>query len=137
MGTARTPIRTVSWPPSMPITRCNSAGFQILLGLALLVVTLLMLDPQPPQVLEYRFVDKLAHAATFCGLAFLADAGWPERTFDRTKFFWLISYGVLTEVLQHFVPNRMFSGADVAADAVGIMLYALAVLPLLRYLRVR
>lgn len=122
----------------MPITRCNSAGFQILLGLALLAATVAMLSPRVPDAgISFDHFDKLVHASTFLVLAFLADAGWPQHGFGRAKYLPLLGYGILIECVQYFIPNRSFDLLDVAADATGLLLYGAMLLTLLRRLQVR
>lgn len=115
----------------MPISRCNSAGFQILLGLALFVVFILATQPLDGPVLV-EINDKVAHALTFLTLAFLADAGWPETSFNWTKAGWLFAYGVAIEVTQSFIPFRMFSFLDMLANGSGLLLYAVVMFPLLK-----
>jgi len=84
----------------MPITRCNAAGFQILLGLALLVASIAMLSPgEPEQPLLFPGEDKLWHLLTFAVLAFLADAGWPDKGFVPLKYLPLCAYGIGIEIL--------------------------------------
>lgn len=116
----------------MPISRCNTVGFRLTLGLALVIATLFALNPQPPTLPAVPLADKWAHLATYVVLAFLVDASWPDRGFDLAKWGFLLAYGILIELLQSQIPNRFFSPADVAANAAGIALYAFLVLRLLR-----
>jgi hypothetical protein len=121
----------------MPITRCNSAGFQILLGLALLVASIAMLSPKVPGPMLFGWEDKLWHLLTFAVLAFLADAGWPTRGFTALKYLPLFAYGVAIELLQYSIPNRHFGVDDILADGAGLLLYGLLILPLLRRWAIR
>jgi len=121
----------------MPITRCNSAGFQILLGLALFIASIAMLSPKAPEPMLYVGEDKLWHLLTFVALGFLADAGWPEKGFAPIKFLPLFAYGVVIEILQHYIPNRHFGVDDIIADGAGLLLYGLLMLPLLRRWQIR
>lgn len=116
----------------MPITRCNSAGFRILLGLGLMVASIAMLSPKAPEPILFSWDDKLWHLLTFAVLAFLADAGWPDKAFDALKYLPLMAYGLGIEILQHFIPNRFFGWDDLLADAAGLALYGLLIYPLLR-----
>lgn len=116
----------------MSISRCNCAGFRILLGLALLITTWMTLTPQPLSLPDAPMADKWAHLLTFAVLAFLVDASWPEQGFDIRKWVALIGYGILIELLQTQVPNRFFSVGDIVANAAGVAVYAVAVLRLLR-----
>ena len=121
----------------MPITRCNSAGFRILLGLALFTATVAMLAPGSGSPLPFAHADKLVHAAGFLLLAFFADAGWPHLGFVRAKYLPLLAYGLVIECLQHYLPGRSFELLDILADGSGLLLYAILFLPLLRRLQIR
>ena len=116
----------------MAISRCDTAGFRLLLGLALLIATWFALTPQPVGLPQVPFADKWAHIATYLLLAFLADASWPEREFDLSKWALLLGYGLLIELIQSQIPTRFFSLADLAANAAGIALYAFLVFRALR-----
>ena len=121
----------------MAISRCNSIGAQLLLGIALLISTYAMLTPHPPVVLSMHQGDKLLHLATFLGLALLADLGWPGRGFVAAKYLPLLAFGIAIECIQYYVPGRSFSLGDILADAAGLALYGLALLPGLRLARIR
>lgn len=121
----------------MPISRCNTVGFRLTLGLALVIVTLFALTPQPPSLPPVPLADKWAHLATYLVLAFLVDVSWPERGFGPAKWGFLLAYGILIELLQSQIPNRLFSLADVVANAAGIALYAFVVFRMLRARGVR
>lgn len=121
----------------MPITRCNSAGFQILLGLALLVASIAMLSPSTPGNVLFPFADKVWHLLTFAVLAFLADAGWPEQDFGMSKYLPLLLYGLIIEGLQAFIPTRFFGLDDIAANVSGLAIYAWFILPMLRRWQIR
>jgi len=121
----------------MPITRCNAAGFQILLGLALLIASIALLAPSEPQPLLLPGEDKLWHLLAFTLLAFLADAGWPDKGFIPAKYLPLCAYGIGMEILQSYIPNRHFGLDDLVADVVGLLLYGILILPLLRRWQIR
>jgi VanZ family protein len=115
----------------MLYSRCNAAGFRLILGLALMVVTWFALSPAPPGP---AVNDKLAHAATFLALAFIVDVAWPERRFGWRDGLTLAAYGGLLELAQYLVVARTPSLGDFAADTGGILGYALVLGPLLRRL---
>ena len=121
----------------MPINRCDRAGFRLLLGLTLTLVTWLALTPQPVPMSPGLMLDKWSHLAAFLVLAFLADASWPDRPFDLGKWAPLVGYGVVLELIQMQIPNRMFDGADIVANMLGVGLYAFVVMRLLRALGYR
>ena len=100
---------------------------------ALLLVSILsfgQIEDSPLDVLSL-LNDKIEHAAAFFVLAFLLDFAWPRQAWGRAKWLPLLGYGLLIEVVQHFIPYRVFSLWDLAADVVGLMLYA-ACLPWLQ-----
>ena len=121
----------------MLISRRDAAGYRLLLGLALVIATWFALTPQPMQMPAVPHADKWTHLATFLILAFLADASWPERAFGPTKWGLLLAYGLAIELAQMTIDNRFFSLADLLADAVGIALYALLALRVLRATGIR
>lgn len=123
----------------MPISHCNSAGFQILLGLVLLVTSIAMLTPGGDTPFWYVFpqADKVVHALIFLTLAFLADASWPEQAYSPIKYLPLLAYGLAMELLQYYVPTRATSLADLVADGAGLAIYGLLVLPWLRRAQIR
>jgi VanZ family protein len=116
----------------MPISHCNCAGFRLFLGLVLVITTYLSLTPQPAPLPDVVFADKWAHALTYLLLAFLVDASWPEHRFDIRKWGTLFAYGLLIELIQSQIPNRLFSLGDLAANAAGIAVYGWIALPLVR-----
>ena len=105
------------------------AFFRGALGAALVVISYLAFTPLDIPVAS-GLNDKVSHIAAFLCLALLTDFSWPESPWNRTKFLSLMSYGLLIEIVQAFLPNRFFSLWDLAADALGLVSYAL-VLPLL------
>jgi len=71
--------------------------------------------------------DKINHLATFLVLALLVDFSFPNFRFNMVKIFSLIAYGFSLEVLQYFLPHRMFSLIDIAADSLGLLAYGLLI----------
>jgi VanZ family protein len=121
----------------MPVARRNSARVRLALGLGLIITTYLSLTPQPTQLPDVAFADKWAHSLTYLFLAFLVDASWPERGFDIRKWGLLFTYGLVIELIQSQIPNRLFSFGDLAANATGIAVYGFLILPFLRRRRTR
>lgn len=74
-----------------------------------------------------RVNDKLEHVLAFAYLAFLVDFSFPGNRHGLLKVLLLLAYGVLIEVIQYFIPYRMFSFLDVLADGVGIIVYGLSI----------
>lgn len=117
----------------LPISRCNTAGARLLLGLALLIITGMALTPSPG-VIQQSVNDKLGHTLAFLVLASLTHASWPELKFSWRQIIPLASYGLAIEITQYFIPNRYFSLLDIVADCAGIGLYMLLI-PLIIRLR--
>jgi VanZ family protein len=67
--------------------------------------------------------DKANHLLAFAVMAWLADLGWPGRQRALSRWGLLLGYGLLIEGVQHLIPMRHFSLLDLAADAVGILIY--------------
>lgn len=77
--------------------------------------------------------DKLAHLLAFFGLACLADFSFPRARFGLSKIVPLLSYGLMIEIIQFFLPYRTFSLLDLAADTVGIAFYLVTLLLMSRH----
>jgi VanZ family protein len=107
----------------------NSNTIRTLLVIALLVISYLAFTPQnTPVVTEIN--DKVSHIIAFFVLSFLVDFSWPRYNWNPVKYIPLFGYGLLIEVVQASIPNRIFSGLDLLADALGMIAYPL-LLPLL------
>ncbi|MEA3276936.1 MAG: VanZ family protein [Pseudomonadota bacterium] len=96
-------------------------GFRLALGACLLVVSVLAVAPldQPPLTSH----DKVNHILAFAVLAWLADGAYPGRELAVVRWGFLLVYGLMIEVVQHFLPYREFSLLDFAADVFGILCY--------------
>lgn len=68
--------------------------------------------------------DKVNHVSAFLALSALVDFSFRGTRFGLAKAGALLAYGLLIEVVQYFLPYRDFSLFDLAADGVGIALYA-------------
>jgi VanZ family protein len=95
--------------------------FRIALVLALLGIGYLATSPTDTLLPDTN--DKLKHIAAFLVLAYLSDAAFPRQSWNWRKIIPLLGYGLLLECIQHFEPNRFFSLADLAADAVALAFY--------------
>ncbi len=76
--------------------------------------------------------DKANHVLAFYVLALLVDFSFPKDNLGLAKVLALLTYGLLIEIVQSFLPNRTASLLDLVADGVGIVLYKLS-LPLLKH----
>lgn len=112
----------------LPISRCNTIGFRLLLALSIIIITWMAITPIP-EGLQSSVNDKVGHLLAFLYLSFMTHASWSKDTFSWRLRLPLIGYGIFLEVAQYFVPERQFSVADIVADAAGVYLYLL-LLPL-------
>ena len=84
------------------------------------------LSLQQPDELVISAPDKISHLLAYGGFAFLG-----YRLETTRAVFWAICIGVvaysgLLEYAQSFVPGRMMSFLDMVANAMGVLLAALA-----------
>lgn len=79
--------------------------------------------------------DKANHLIAFYVLSFLADFSFPRTRFGWRKIILVLAYGLAIEVIQFYLPYRMFSLLDLLADGAGILIFALSV-PWLKKLEV-
>jgi len=113
------------------MTRTQIITFRLLLVAAFVVIAHLATTPQQYPVIKH-ISDKANHVLAFYALAFLVDFSFPKTNVGIAKVLGLLTYGLLIEVVQSFIPNRMASLLDVAADGIGIALYRFS-LPVLRH----
>jgi VanZ family protein len=106
----------------MKSPRSRITLFRIALATALSGITILATSPLSfPVAADVN--DKLNHVLAFLVLAWLADASFPEKKFPLGLILPLFAYGLAIEIIQYFLPFRMFSWYDVAADVLGIGFY--------------
>ncbi len=109
----------------MSLSHSHTVLFRILLLVAVTIITwLAVTDHQYPLIDD--IYDKFKHIFSFAVLAFLLDRAYPETPFDRDKILPLFAYGFILELIQHYLPYRVFSALDLVADLLGIMLYILS-----------
>jgi VanZ family protein len=81
--------------------------------------------------LEFKVIsssyDMINHFAAFLVLALLLDFSFPNSRFNTDKIFSLIAYGLSLEIIQHFLPHRMFSLFDIGSDILGLFAYGLLI----------
>lgn len=87
-----------------------------LCALAVLVLSLMPTVPQLPST----GWDKSNHLLGFAVLAMLGRLAWPRHVVRIALA--LLAYGALIEGLQALTPYRLAEGADLLADALGIVL---------------
>lgn len=103
-------------------------NYRTVFYITFVVITLLALLPQDQAVLTTGW-DKTNHLLAFFVLALLIDRSYPHLSLWRIKLPLLLVYGLWIELLQWFIPGRFFSGFDVLADGLGLLIYALLVVP--------
>lgn len=96
--------------------------FRTSLALALMAITFLATTRLSVPVVE-DLNDKFNHLLAFITLGFLTDKAFPEAPGFLARALPLFAYGVLIECFQHFIPGRMFSLPDMAADGAGLLVY--------------
>ena len=67
-------------------------------------------------------LDKVMHFAAFFVLAASLGVGYQPRNPYISMVLMLIIFGVAIEFIQQFIPNRVFSLYDFAADLAGVVL---------------
>lgn len=67
------------------------------------------------------FWDKLLHGGGYFALFLSLALAYPEKGLVQMVLN-LLSYSVLIEVFQHFIPNRGFSLLDILANFSGLVL---------------
>lgn len=115
---------------NMGLSPFSISVFRVCLGVALLLILYLAtIELSHPVMASVN--DKFGHILAFVTLAFLADFSFPASRFHFQKILLLMAYGIAIEIMQYFLPNRMFSLLDMVADGVGILLY-IVMIPFLR-----
>jgi len=100
--------------------------YRVLLCISLVVITFLATTAMEFAVVSSSY-DKANHFAAFLVLALLLDFSFPNYRFNSIKIVSLIAYGLSLEIIQHFLPHRMFSLFDMGADITGLLAYGLLI----------
>jgi VanZ family protein len=133
-----------SMPPPAIDTRVPWAAsprglalWRALLAVLMGVVCWLAFDPHPPARIDTGW-DKLNHLLAFVTLTLctmLAGQTWRQRWgFSALAMF---CFGAFIELVQSQIPGRSGEWPDLLADALGIVLARLLVVPIDRLLRLR
>ncbi|MFP4531807.1 MAG: VanZ family protein [Desulfobacterales bacterium] len=88
-------------------------------------ITYLALTPITHEVSTLCW-DKLNHLGAYFCLGILIDLGFLTGSRLGWKLCLLLAYSFLIETAQHFIPNRQFSGFDMFANRLGLILAYLA-----------
>lgn len=114
----------------MGLSKIQIVAFRLLLVIAVVAILALAVTPIESTLMVHNG-DKLGHITAFLVLAFLADFSFPDSEYMFHKILPLFAFGVLIEFVQLGLTYRSFSGLDLVADAVGLLLYGVT-LPWLR-----
>ena len=96
--------------------------FKYLFYMVLVLVLTLSLLPLDDDFVTTGW-DKTNHLLAFFVLAALYDNCYHSVNPSYLKYFALLMFGVLIEVLQSFTGYRFFSLLDILADALGLLLF--------------
>ena len=77
--------------------------------------------------------DKLVHLIGYCLLFVSCEIAYPKRNI-WAKLLFVLSFSILIEIIQYFLPYREFSLLDIVANLVGVGLGGLL---LVTYKRIR
>jgi VanZ family protein len=66
--------------------------------------------------------DKANHVLAFCVMAAPAVAGYPGRDGELPRWWLLLGYGLVIELVQRQLPYRERSWLDLVANVVGVLL---------------
>jgi VanZ family protein len=113
------------------MTRTQIITFRLVLMAGLVVITHLAITPQQYPVVKHIW-DKANHFLAFYVLALLIDFSFPKTNLGISKVIALLTYGILIEVIQSFIPNRTASLLDLVADGIGIAIYRFS-LPVIKH----
>lgn len=115
-----------------PMSEIGVSKFAPAVGWSAALVFLAVWSLPAPEVLAFSLVDKVKHGAAYGALGLL----WAVALFAVSRRpRWLLAaaaaalafaWGALTEIVQSFVPGRQADLADLAADALGVVICVLA-----------
>jgi VanZ family protein len=86
----------------------------------ILVTIFLSLNSNPPDALEI-FSDKIIHSIGYLLLILSCDFAYSPSKRLAVKFFLLLNFSIIIEILQHFIPHRQFSTLDIIANLTGLV----------------
>ena len=101
----------------------------------MVLVCYLSLAPGMETPLEFDYADKLCHFGAYLWLSALPFFGFGRGKQALAGALLMIPLGIVLECIQAFVPGRFFSGADMLANSLGVLLGILATLKVKTFLR--
>ena len=78
------------------------------------------LPPAPPGPPSLVDMNILLHLCEFAGLSFFVAFGYFSKFNIKYTVLFTVTYAILDEVHQYFVPNRYFDVFDVVIDIIGV-----------------
>lgn len=95
-----------------------------------LVVTLTVITYLSTTEIDHSAIqsmnDKFNHVVAFYIVSFFVDFSFPKTKFNWLKATSIFAYGMAIEVIQSYLPFRMFSVLDLFANALGIVVFLLS-----------
>jgi len=92
----------------------------------LIIISYIAFLPNYDELPEFASLsDIFNHFIAFFVLSILLDQAYAPRC--RHAFLMLLMYGLFIEIVQHFLPNRMFDLLDLVVDMIGVFVYFLSV----------
>lgn len=98
--------------------------FKVLFFALLIIATQQSLVPKPAGIFEPVW-DKYLHLACWGGLSLALYSAYRVSGWMVLRWLGLFLYSIAIELGQIFVPGRMFTGEDILANGIGILLTAL------------
>ena len=94
-------------------------GFRIILGISVALISFLSIQEIEAQS-SVNISDKLLHF--FCFL-YLSTISWLSRIIYKELWLYVIvlTYGILIEIVQIYIPYRSFEFLDIFADLLGVL----------------
>ncbi len=101
--------------------KANQARRNRLLWVSLLIIIVVTLSPGNGKIAG-NYLDKVAHFGIFFILSINVCYKFQKDKPLTTALLWAILFGLLTEVLQQFIPGRNMDMYDGIADTLGVVI---------------
>ena len=92
----------------------------VLWVISFITVCYLSLTPRIEFPLEFKWSDKLYHILFYLWLSLLPFFGFKGIKMAFTSAFLMVLVGIGLEFEQSFIPSRLFSITDMAANSIGV-----------------
>jgi len=101
----------------------NKKYFKFLFFATAIIIFILAIVNNDHIFLDSYYADKIKHITAFFVLSLLLNRSSSNIEKRLRNMLALLLFGILIEFVQHFLPNRDASRADILADFVGIVLF--------------